>query len=106
MCIRDSDKPARLPLVATVVVVAILFNIGSNYAGFKLLHGRTELTKQGMSRFELNQQSITEIAGPSNEDPVIRRQRLSGNYEPQAKFLHQAELLNVYSPPGYLMTNP
>jgi hypothetical protein len=103
---NNLDKPARLPLVATVVVVAILFNIGSNYAGFKLLHGRTELTKQGMSRFELNQQSITEIAGPSNEDPVIRRQRLSGNYEPQAKFLHQAELLNVYSPPGYLMTNP
>ena len=96
----------RSPLAVAIAIGAILFNLGSNYAGFNLLRARTELTTQGINRFEMGEQSITTADGPTNEDPVIRRQRLSGNYEPQAQFLRRAESLNIYAPPRDLLTNP
>ena len=103
---RSPDSFNLLPLAASVTLAAVLFNIGSNYAGFKLLHARTELTKQGLLRWELNQPSITTAPGPAHEDPVILRQRLSGNYEPQGQYLMRAESLHIYALPGYLLNKP
>lgn len=97
---------SRSRIATTAAVIAVAFNIGSNYAGFRLLRARTELTKQGMRRWEMGKQSITTAPGPANEDPVIRRQRLSGDYEPQTQYLQEAMLLHIYSPPLYGSGDP
>jgi hypothetical protein len=90
---------ARRTTATIIAILAIGFNVGSNYAGFKLLRARTALTKEGLYRWEHGEQSITTAPGPANEDPVILRQRLSGNYAPENEFLREAIRLHVYSPP-------
>jgi hypothetical protein len=89
----------RFALVA-IMVAAVGFNLGSTYAGFKLLRIRTDLTVEGIRRWEHGEESITTAAGPANEDAVIKRQRLHGNYQPSDFELRQAGSLNVYIPPA------
>jgi hypothetical protein len=103
---RNRSVPIRPAALAAILIVAIGFNIGSNYAGFKLLHTRTELTKDGLARWEHGEESITTAPGPANEDPVIQRQRLHGNYAPEDTYLRQAILLHLYSPPLYSQKTP
>lgn len=97
---RLQSRRSQLATAATVAFVAIGFNLGSTHAGFKLLRMRTELTKEGMRRWEHGEQSITDAPGPANEDPVIRRQRLNGNYAPVDQELRDAISSGVYSPPA------
>jgi len=97
----ENGKTIQYFATATFLIALIGFNVGSNYAGFKLLRARTELTKQGMSRWEHGEESITTAPGPANEDPVIRRQRLNVIYAPDDMYLREAILLHWYSPPDY-----
>lgn len=96
---RPCTSRVRRTTTATIAILAIGFNFGSNYAGFKLLQARAALTKQGLYRWEHGEQSITTAPGPTNEDPVIRRQRLSGDYAPEDEILREAIRLHIYSPP-------
>lgn len=89
----------RRTAAAAIVFLTIGFNLGSNYAGFKLLRARTALTKEGLYRWEHDQQSITASPGPANEDPVILRQRESGNYAPEDEPLREAIRLHIYTSP-------
>lgn len=102
----NGGLPIRPAPYAAILIAAMGFNIGSNYAGFTLLHTRTELTKEGLSCWEHGEESITTAPGPANEDPVIKRQRLNGNYAPENTYLRQAILLHVYSPPLYDQKTP
>jgi hypothetical protein len=81
---------------ATIMVFAVLFNIGSNYSGFGLLRARTELTREGLCRWERGQPPMT---GAASDDPVIHRQLLNGNYSPEGRYLREAILLHIYIPP-------
>jgi hypothetical protein len=98
--------PVRHTAMATIAIMAIGFNIGSNYAGFKLLRTRTELTKEGLCRWEHGEEPITTAPGPANEDPIIQRQRLNGNYAPEDTYLREAILLHIYSPHIYGPCSP
>jgi hypothetical protein len=86
---------------AAIVVVAVIgFNASSTYAGYKLLRIRTDLTREGMRRWERGEQSVTTAPESTGEDPVIKRQRLNGNYEPEDQLLRQSMSLHIYSPPA------
>ena len=93
-------------VVTAMAIMAIGFNIASNYAGFKLLRSRTELTKEGMCRWERGEQSITTTLASASEDPVIRRQQMNGNYTPEGNYLREASQLRIYVPPPYCRSNP
>jgi hypothetical protein len=100
------DRVAAGRLTAMLTVGAVLFNVGSDYAGFRLLHARTELTKEGLYRWEEGQPPLKSEAGHADENPVIGRQRLSGNYDPEDSQLRQAIRLGIYAPPVYGPSNP
>ncbi|WP_263358977.1 hypothetical protein [Acidicapsa ligni] len=96
---RLNTRYLRLAAITLVAFFAVGFNAGSDYAGFKLLRIRTDLTVEGMRRWEHGETSITLSPGPVNEDVVIKRQRLNGNYEPEDLFLRESISLHTYSPP-------
>ena len=93
-------RHTQLAAAGVIACVAIGFNVVSSYAGFKLLRIRTDLTNEGLRRWEHGEQSITTDPGALDEDPVIRRQRFNGNYEPQDRLLHEAISLHIYEPPA------
>jgi hypothetical protein len=88
-----------LAATAVIAIVSITFNVSSDRAGFKLLRTRTDLTREGLRRWEHGEQSITLAPGPANEDSVIRRQRLNGNFAPDDYSLRKAMALRIYFPP-------
>ena len=103
---EQRDRAAAVRLTAMLAIGAVLFNVGSDYAGFRLLHARTELTKEGLYRWEQGQPPLKSEPGPANENPVIRRQRMSGNYDPEDFQLREAVRLGIYAPPVYSPSNP
>jgi len=82
-----------------VMAAAVGFNLASTYAGFRLLRVRTDLTLEGVRRWELGEPSITVAAGPPHEDPVIKRQRLNGNFAPVDEDLRRSIELGIYELP-------
>jgi hypothetical protein len=87
--------------VAILFTAAIGFNIVSTRAGFKLLLTRKQGTIEGIRRWEHGETPITYADEGPGEDPVIRRQRLNGNFAPQDAFLKEAIADGTYTPPQY-----
>jgi len=90
---------ARMMAAGAVMAAAVGFNLASTYAGFRLLRVRTDLTLEGVRRWELGEPSITVAAGPPHEDPVIKRQRLNGNFAPVDEDLRRSIELGIYELP-------
>lgn len=97
---RIRSLSVQVAAAAVIAIAAIGFYASSTYAGYKLLRIRSELTKEGMRRWEHGEQSITTAPGPVNEDPVILRQRLNGNYAPDGQSLRDAMSTHIYFPPA------
>lgn len=97
---RMRSFPVHVAAAAVIAITVIGFYASSTYAGYKLLRIRAELTREGMRRWEHGEQSITTAPEGANENPVIRHQRLNGNYAPEDQALRQSMTLHIYSPPA------
>lgn len=92
---------ARRAAFGIFLSLAVGFNVVSTHAGFKLLRIRSQGTIEGISRWEHGETPITEVDKGPDEDPVIRRQRLNGNFAPQEPYLTNAIAKGIYEPRQY-----
>ena len=84
-----------------LLLAAIAFNVASTSAGFRLLRVRKAGTIEGMRRWEHGETPITDVNEGPDEDPVIRRQRLNGNFAPEGAFLKEAIARKIFVPQQY-----